>query len=383
MATSSYLRRLNQRKVLHSILRHRTASRTQLAELADMSQATVGRIVDDLIAQEVIAEVNEAAPMAQPSASGGTPQLGRPSKPLELDRTRRRFLLIQLGVRQTRLAAVPVAIPNDEQWPVQFDTPASAEAWRAQLKKGCRQLPLTDLEAVIISSPGVVDEPNGKVLLSPNMRWAETSSFSELIESVTDAPVKVVQEIRALALGQLAAEPTLEDFLLVDFGDGLGAASVIGSALQTGHLPLSGELGHTPVLGNDRACGCGAVGCVETLVSRSGLTQTSREHGGPETWDDLINEINKRGLPKWMKQALDATANTVAGALNVEGIANALFTGTITEFPESVTDYLCEQVRRGTMWSRLGTVVCKRAPRRRMAGMICVGIDRVLFGPEV
>jgi predicted NBD/HSP70 family sugar kinase len=169
----------------------------------------------------------------------------------------------------------------------------------------------------------------------------------------------------------------------VDFGDGLGAASVVSSSLQTGHLPLSGELGHTPVLNNDRACGCGAVGCVETLVSRPGLIQSSVEHGGPQTWDELIAEVGKRGLPKWLKQALDATANTVAGALNVEGIANALFTGTITDFPENVTDYLCDQVRRGAMWSRLGTVVCKRAPRRRMAGMICVGIDRVLFAPEV
>src|SRR5215471_10720325 len=128
MATSSYLRRINQRKVLHSIMRGgRNLSRTQLAEMAEMSQATVGRIVDDLIAQSVVAEVNEPSSPAQASTSTGTPQLGRPSKPLELDRTRRRFLLVQLGVRQTRLAAVPVAIPNDEEWAVTFDTPDSAD----------------------------------------------------------------------------------------------------------------------------------------------------------------------------------------------------------------------------------------------------------------
>jgi hypothetical protein len=79
-----------------------------------------------------------------------------------------------------------------------------------------------------------------------------------------------------------------------------------------------------------------------------------------------------------MKLALDATAMTVAAALNVEGIASVLFTGSITELPSSVTDYLFAQVQRGAMWGRLGTV---NAPRRRMAG-ICGGIDRVLFASE-
>jgi predicted NBD/HSP70 family sugar kinase len=342
-----------------------------------MSQATVGRIVDDLIEQSVVAEVNDVITPVEGSA-----QLGRPSKPLELDRTLKRFLMIQVGVRQTRLAAVPVGIPTTEDWPVQFNTSESATAWRQALRESCRQLPLKDLEAVIVSAPGVVDETNGTVLLSPNLRWTERTNFVEIIQSVVNAPVTIVQEIRALALGHLAAEPTMEDFLLVDFGDGLGAASVINSNLQTGHLPLSGELGHTPVINNDRVCGCGAIGCVETLVSRPGLLQSSIEHGGPNTWELLVAQVREQGIPDWLKHALDATANTIAGALNVEGIATALFTGSVTEFPDRVIDYLCTQVRRGAMWSRLGTVQCKSAPRRRMAGMICVGIDRVLFASE-
>jgi predicted NBD/HSP70 family sugar kinase len=362
------------------MLRCRSASRTQLAEMAKMSQATVGRIVDDLISQSVLSEIDN--PVAPANGNNGTPQLGRPSRPLELDRKCRRFLLVQLGVRQTRLAAVPVAIPSEEEWPVQFATPDSSNEWRDALRDGCRELPLGDIEAVILSSPGVVDEPANKVLLSPNLRWEERTDFPEVIRSVINAPLIIIQEIRALALGQLAAEPELEDFLLVDFGDGVGAASMVMAKLQLGHIPLSGELGHTPVLNNDRRCGCGATGCVETLVSRPGMIRSSTEHGGPTTWEGLVAEVHEKGLPDWMKLALDATAMTVAAALNVEGIASVLFTGSISELPSSVTDYLFAQVQRGAMWGRLGTVNCKTAPRRRMAGMICSGIDRVLFVSE-
>jgi len=60
--------------------------------------------------------------------------------------------------------------------------------------------------------------------------------------------------------------------------------------LYSGPLPLSGELGHTPVLGNNRLCGCGATGCIETLISRKGLIASAQEHlQEPVSWPRLLN----------------------------------------------------------------------------------------------
>jgi predicted NBD/HSP70 family sugar kinase len=380
MATSSHLRRINQRKIVHSMLRlHSSASRTKLAEIAGMSQATVGRIVDDLLTQSILAEVGvDAYP-----ANSDPPQLGRPSKLLELDRAKRRFLLIHLGVRQTRLAAMPVAIPEMDQWEIEFNTPRTKEEWFAKLARACRRMPLRGIDAIILSCPGVVDEAAERVLLCPNIHWAEKANFTSGLKSIARLPVVFLQEIRALALGQLAIEPNLKDFLLVDFGDGIGGASIVGAKLETGHLPLSGELGHTPVFGNDRRCGCGSVGCTETLISRKGLLKSFCDHGGLKSWNALIAQVDRHGLPDWFKSSLEAAAITIAGALNVEGIANAVFTGFLSDFPVAVNDYLCLQVRRHTLWSRLGEVGTSISPRHRMAGMICAGIDRVLFSVDV
>jgi predicted NBD/HSP70 family sugar kinase len=376
MANSSHLRRINQRKIVHSMLRlHSSASRTKLAEMAGMSQATVGRIVDDLLAQSILAEVGASD---QPARSG-PPQLGRPSKLLELDRARRRFLLIHLGVRQTRLAAKPVAIPETDQWTIEFKTPRSKEEWFAKLARACRKISLRGIEAIIVSCPGVVDEAAGRALLCPNIHWAEQANFMSGLRSIARLPIVFLQEIRALALGQLAIEPNLRDFLLVDFGDGVGGASVLGAKLQTGHLPLSGELGHTPVLGNDRRCGCGSIGCAETLVSRKGLLKSFHEHTGMRSWNAMVSMVERDGLPDWLRASLDAVSVTVAGSLNVEGISNVVFTGFLSNFPKVATDYLCDQVCRLAMWSRLGRVSATIARRHRMAGMICAGIDRVLF----
>jgi predicted NBD/HSP70 family sugar kinase len=379
MATSSHLRKINQRKIVHSMLRlHSTASRTKLAEIAGMSQATVGRIVDDLLTQSILAEVVASDYPTAPDL----PQLGRPSKLLELDRAKRRFLLIHLGVRQTRLAAMPVAIPEMDRWAIEFNTPRTKEEWFAKLARACRKIPLRGIDAIILSCPGVVDESAERVLLCPNIHWAEETNFTSGLRSIARLPVVFLQEIRALALGQLTLDSSLRDFLLVDIGDGIGGASIVGARLETGHLPLSGELGHTPVFGNDRRCGCGSIGCIETLISSKGLLKSLYEHTGLRTWNTLVSLVERQGMPDWFKLSLDAAAITVAGALNVEGIANVVFTGFLSEFPAVVTDYLCEQVRRHAMWSRLGDVGTRFSARHRMAGMIYAGIDRVLFSQD-
>jgi len=374
MATLSQIRRMNQRKVIKIMMRLGSASRAQLAKATGMSQATVGRIVDDLLQNAVLAE----AAGTGASRDADSVQIGRPSTRLQLDRQRRRFLAVQLGVHQTRLAALPLAVADAEEWSVQIATPASPEEWADAIVGASKRLALKGIEAVVASLPGVVDEHSGKVLLSPNLRWTERADLAGLLKPITRAPLVCVQEIRALALGQLAAEPYVEDFLLVDFGSGVGAAAVIGGKLYRGSLPLSGELGHTPVIGNHRRCGCGATGCVETLVSQHGLVESAQENRVARTWEELLEEVRIGGLPAWMRRSLDAVATTIAGALNVLGLRRVTLTGALVDLP-GAADYLSSAITKGSMWARFGDVTCKPAPRRRMAGMVSTAIDRVLL----
>jgi len=71
-------------------------------------------------------------------------------------------------------------------------------------------------------------------------------------------------------------------------------------------------------------------------------------------------------------------AAAIAGALNVLGLRRAVITGSLTELPPVVMQYLSHAVQNGAMWARFGKVECLSAPRRRTAGMVAVGIDRLL-----
>ena len=376
MAAASHLRQINQRKIIQAMMRLKSASRAQLSREAGLSQPTVGRIVNDLLKSFILTETPEnETPSPAPDQQ---PQLGRPSTSLQLDRSRRRFLTIQVGVNHTRLATLPMAVSDADAWEASFPTPPNPKEFSRALEHALKLVPVRGLQACVISLPGVVDEKAGKVLLSPNLHWTEKADFTSIIRTFTRAPLLFIQEIRALALGQLAAEPNMDDFLLVDFGSGVGAAAVVGGKLYEAPLPLSGELGHTPVVGNTRQCSCGSIGCVETLVSSGGIVASAKQNGGPRTWSALVEQLQSGPLPSWLTTSLDAAATTIAGGMNVLGVRQVLLTGAVREIPPAV-DYLTEAVKRGAMWGRFGEVRCRLAPRRRMAGMVARAIECAMF----
>ena len=379
MATSSYLRRMHQRRIIETVARSGSVSRSSLARATGMSQPTVSRIVDQLLSDHVLAESADEAPAGGNGNAKSAAVLGRPSTQLQLDRCRPRFGIVQLGVRHTRMAVLPVAIPSEDKWESEFLTPSSAKAWLRQVDKLWKPYRDQGLKTVV-SLPGVVDESSGKVYLSPNVRWLEKAELRQNLREIFGQELVFKQEIRLLALGQLAVEPETGDFLLVDSGNGVGAAAIIGGKLFNGSVALSGEIGHVAVPGNDRPCGCGAVGCLETLITRRGFLASAAEHGQPKSWPALIEYLTDRPLPRWLKFSLDSAAVDIAAALNLLGLRQVVLTGAFRELPPACVQYLSDSVQQHAMWARFGEIALRTAPRRRQAGVVSVALDSLLLG---
>ena len=386
----SRMGRLNRRALLRQLQKLGVASRADLAKTLGMSQPTAGKIVDELIEMDVLEEV-AAQPVESSDQIGnhngngetGT-QLGRPGRKLRLNQSRAKFLGIQLGLNLTTLAGLTLAAADEDRWPVSFELKGTdsnpAKLWEKNLRQAAKTLGAEQFLGVILSVPGVVDEAAGRVLFSPNLHWTEKTDLKAMVRRIWDVPVMLVQEERALAQGHHLAEPECEDFLLVDIGEGVGGAIIVEGKPFSNPLPISGELGHTPVPGNVRRCGCGAVGCIETLVSVRGLLESfaAAVPAAEKTWSGLCEYVAQHGLKPWLAQSLDPAAAAIAGALNVLGLRRVVVTGSLTEMPATVMQYLSHAVQNGAMWARFGDVECVCAPRRRTAGMVAVGIDRLI-----
>ena len=149
-------------------------------------------------------------------------------------------------------------------------------------------------------------------------------------------------------------------------------------------LPISGELGHTPVPGNKRRCGCGSVGCLETLASIRGLLDSFGEAHpkSRKTWDTFSDHVTAHGIEPWLAKTLDAMAAGIAGGLNMVGLRRVVITGSVNELPPAVFNYLAEAITKGTLWARFGELKIEKAPRRRKTGLVAAGIDRLIVPDE-
>ena len=370
---------LNRRALLRQLQKLGVASRAELAKSLGMSQPTAGKIVDELIAAEVLEEIEVA------DTNGAESNLrGRPGRKLQLNHSKSSLLAIQLGLQETTVAALALGIPDADEWHSTFtlakNEPDPARVWEKQLRAAAKKIGGDGFLGVLLSVPGIVDVSANRILFSPNIHWTEKADLAEIVRRVWNLPVLLVQEERALALGHHLANPECEDFLLVDFGEGVGGAIIVDGKPLANPLPISGEIGHTPVLGNRRQCGCGAVGCVETLVSLRGLLESfaAATRDKKNSWAQLREHIAANGIEPWLAHSLDAAAVVIAGALNVLGIRRVVITGSLTELPPSVLAHLSRAVQSGSMWAKFGVVECVAAPRRRTAGLIAVGLDRLI-----
>jgi len=377
----SKMGRHNKRALLDRLLRLGTASRAELAKSLGLSQPTAGKIADELLELGVFEETDD-------DAGNGTPEhtrMGRPGRMLRLTQSKSRFLGIQLGIAETWLSPLPLSVTDEDDWQIKLSTPASAREWTRALRKAAAAISEKSFWGILVSVPGLVDERRGKILYSPNLRWTAGNALSAPIQEVWDAPVILIQEERILALGHHSAHREGEDFLLVDFGEGVGSAVLIFGKLYAHPLPISGELGHTPVSGNKRRCGCGSTGCLETLASIRGLLDSFGEAHpkSRRTWSSLSSHVAAHGIEPWLGKTLDAMAAGIAGGLNMVGLRRVVITGSVNELPPVVFNYLAEAITEGTLWARFGELKIERAPRRRKAGLVAAGIDRLIVPDDV
>jgi predicted NBD/HSP70 family sugar kinase len=286
-----------------------------------------------------------------------------------------------MDVRETRFSLMPVHPQPRDHWDWIVPTPSSLNAWRVLVKRAKGELITRDLLGIILCVPGIVDEAAGNVLFSPNLHWTEGVSLPASFHDVWHLPVVVVQELRSLALGHKTLDTSGEDFLAVDIGEGVGAAAVVGGMPYATQLPMSGELGHTQVQGSRRTCGCGAVGCLETMISRRGLLESFSESFAQREVDlaGLARHIDAQGVPPWLADTLHGAGTVIAGAINVMGIRKVVITGLLNDLPECVHARLAESISGGSLWERFGKISCVFAPRHHTAGMVAVGLDRVVM----
>ncbi len=300
------VRRVNRGKVLGALVTAGPLARSQIAERLGLHKATVSRVVDDLLAERVVAE-------ELPRSRGGP---GRQCRPVRFVAQAGLVCGVDVGASTTRilvsdLSATPVAV-----WRV--DTPRlrpeALARWLADNLHTCTSREGTELWATAVGVPGVVRPGTHDIRDAQNLPNIEGHAFAQSLGDQLPGQLVIDNDANYAMRGELhfGAARGCATAGMLTVGTGIGAGLVVGGDLVRGRTGFAGEVAFLP-MGSDGAT-------IEDFAGGRGILEQARAAGAPVVSPaEVFKPDIQPALQTVRQRALDALVITMAAlAVTIE-----------------------------------------------------------------
>src|SRR5262245_63743359 len=335
----SLLGKMSERQVLRALQASGPLSRAEVARQCGLSAPTVSKAVLSLLRSGLLEETE------LPEATGG-----RPATRLRLARDRAQVLGVVIDA--DRCLVVSAGLDGQlHDASRSFATPDTYPRLIDALARNSRALMDRDGVSTLgvgVSLPGLVDYRGQRGVLSPNIPITNGKTPSLDLSKRLDVECVLLQESHALCLGErhYGQAQGLDDFAMLDVHTGVGLGVVSGGRLMTGHSGLAGEIGHITVVPDGRRCGCGNVGCLETVASDSSLARRVSERVGRNLDIDEVINLARAGtvdLSADLDDVCRYLAVGVAAVINLYNPSRLFVHGRMFEADDSLFARLIER----------------------------------------
>jgi predicted NBD/HSP70 family sugar kinase len=272
--TPSLLRELNDRAALELLLAEGPLTRAQLSERTGVSKVTVSQMLARLEDRGLVMVAGEQAGGRGPNAAlySVVPSSAYVAGLyVEFDQVSAAIA----DVTGHRVANINVD-PNGTDDPLGMVRDAMGQACESA------GIDFSDLSAVVIGSPGVLDPRTGAPRLAVNLpTWQE--GVPDALGELLHTPVVIENDVKLAAMAERACGVAagLDDFAFVWLGVGLGLAAVINGQVRRGVGGAAGEIGWMPVhgaplpAGNEHPSKAG----LQALAGGHAVMALAAEHG--------------------------------------------------------------------------------------------------------
>ncbi|MFC4149924.1 ROK family protein [Micromonospora mangrovi] len=265
-------------------------SRAELGDRLQMPRPRLLAELDRLVALGLVAEAGLAA-------SRG----GRRSTLVELD-PRLRFAAVDLGA-----SSIDVEVVNGRLEPV------AAYSEVADIRSGPKVIlhrvndllhkaradgAYETLHAVGIGVPGPVSFRDGVPVSPPIMPGWDRFPVRELLTREHGCPAVVDNDVNIMALGERhgGVAHSVDDFLFVKIGTGIGCGIHLGGEVYRGTDGCAGDIGHIQVDAHGPICSCGNAGCLEAVFSGAALAREATAAARAGTAPALVERLAARSV---------------------------------------------------------------------------------------
>lgn len=173
------------------------------------------------------------------------------------------------------------------------------------------------LKAVSIGVPATVNKEKNKIISATYLHSLENVDLVDIIKSkFKNIEVFLEKDVNFLLYKDMY-DMQLYNYPIVCgvyFGTGIGNSIYINNEFISGKHGTAGELGHIPVYGNNKICGCGNVGCIESKASGKALQYINYEKYKGNNISEIFNHYNE---DEELKDFIDVLSIAVATELNI------------------------------------------------------------------
>jgi predicted NBD/HSP70 family sugar kinase len=382
------VRRHNLGVVLRHVAEHGPRSRAAIAQETGLNKTTVSSLVGELIDFGLVEETEVEL--------RGT--VGRPAQPVALGGGRVIGLGLEVGVDFLAACAADLAgarrhgalLAGDNRGrPVDEVLGALAELAREALRAtGVAGLVCA---GTVVALPGLVDTPDGRLLIAPNLGWSGVDVPGRLREALgaVALPVGAENEANLGALAELwqGAGRDFRDFIYVSGELGIGAGLIVGGELFRGAHGFGGELGHVTVDAEGVRCACGSRGCLETRVAVGALLRAAGlDPGEPVATLAARARAGEAAVTAALEEAghwLGVGVASAANLLNPRGIVVGGYFATLAPWLVPGLEAELEARVLSSEWDAPRVVTSALGPEAAVRGAAGLALRRVFADPAV
>lgn len=304
------MKKQNKFLVLEKIRQLAPISRIQLSKLTKMSPTTITRIVQELEEEGFVRETD-----VEETSIGRRPTLidlcadALFTVGIEIDRSRIRIGIINF------IGDIEVLneIKRDLHQSYEDTIREIVESVHQMLKQS--NTSLSKVLGIGVGIPGVVDNEQGVVVVSEQLRWVNCPIRQDLSEHFA-CDIIIDNELKMQILAEIGDyyAPTYENCILIGMGSGIGAAILMNGDVYRGIKNNAGEISHVTINPQGNLCHCGNRGCLSTYVSETALIKQAQQFKPISTIEQLFKEISNG--EQWALDMENNVATYIAIAIN-------------------------------------------------------------------
>lgn len=184
-----------------------------------------------------------------------------------------------------------------------------------------------EVVAAGVAAAGFVDAQRANIVYAPNLSW-RNEPIKAKIQARLEIPVFIDNDANAAGWAEyrFGAGVGAKHVVMLTIGTGVGGAIIVDGHLLRGGFGLAAELGHVPLNGGERLCGCGQTGCIEPYGSGTALLRSAKDlvdSGDPKSF--RLAELAEQAGELTGAQVYQAITEHDPGALGLlEDLGSAL-----------------------------------------------------------